>query len=148
MNDSGGRPSRLCGYSQRRENGADEWCCPGGDQSGEEIAAWLREHGSPGEVVVVFFKQQALCQFRLDEIAARQGRRFHLAEHGAFDEQGFAVSRPKNVSLRILKPSVPALEAAVRGATLQHCQLVNERELSASERALAARIHRAMPRQP
>jgi hypothetical protein len=108
----------------------------------------LREHGSAGEAVVVFFKQQALCQFLLDEIAARRGRRFLLADHGAFDDQGFAVGRPKNVILRILKPSVPAVETAVRGVTLQHCQLVNERELSASEKARLGRMRRAMAREP
>ncbi len=60
---------------------------PGADQSGEEVSAWLRDYGSRGKAVVVFFKQQALCQFRLDEIRAWRGRRVHLVEHGVFDEQ-------------------------------------------------------------
>jgi hypothetical protein len=148
MIDHKNHASRLCGYSHCLENGADGWCCPSAEQPGEEIAAWLRDRGSPGEVVVVFFKQQGLCQFRLDEIRAWRGRRVHLVEHGAFDEQGFAVSRPKNISLRILRPSAPAVEAAVRGVTLQHCKLVNERELSAPEEVLAGRMRRTIAREP
>lgn len=140
MIDSISNATHLCRYWDRLENGADRRCCPAADQSGEEVAAWLRDHGSPGEPVVVFFRQQSLCQFRLDEIRIWRGRRVHLVEHGAFDEQGFAVRRPKNISLRILKPSVPSVEAAVRGVTLQHCHLVNERELSSWEETIARRM--------
>ena len=148
MIDSKSHATRLCGYSYGLENGKDGWYCPAADQSGEEVAAWLRDHGSPGEAVVVFFKQQALCQFRLDEIRAWRGHRVHLVEHSAFDEQGFAVSRPRNISLRILKPKVPAVDAAVRGITLQHCKPVNERELSALEEVLAGRMRRTIVRDP
>jgi len=148
MNDSESHASRLCGYSHCLENGADGWCCPAAAQSGEEVSAWLGDHGSLGEAVVVFFKQQALCQFRLDAIRAWRGRRVHLVEHGAFDEQGFAVSRPKNISLRILRSSASTVEAAVRGVTLQHCELVNERELSGPEEVLAGRMRRAIAREP
>ena len=140
MIDSRSHASGLCGCPPILENGADRECCPPADQSGAVVAAWLRDHGSPGEAVVVFFRQQALCQFRLDEIKAWRGCRVHLVEHGAFDEHGFAVDRPRNVSLRILKPSAPAVEAAVRGLTLQHCKLVNERELSAWEESIAGRM--------
>jgi hypothetical protein len=140
MIDSNSHASRLCGHSHNLENGADRRCCPAADQSGEVVAAWLRDHGSPGEPVVVFFRQQALCQFRLDEIKSWRERRVHLVEHGAFDEQGFAVSRPRNIILRILKTSAPAVEAAVRGVTLQHCTPVNERKLSAWEETIAVRM--------
>ncbi len=148
MIDSKSHTSRLCGYSNCLENDANGWCCPGADQSGEEVAAWLRDHGSPGEAVAVFFKQQAPCQFRLDEIRAWRGHRVRLVEHGAFDERGFAVRRPKNINLRILKPAVPAVEAAVRGVTLQHCKPVNERELSAPEKVLVGRMRRMIVRGP
>jgi hypothetical protein len=140
MIESGSHASRPCGYSHSPENSLDVRHCPAADQSGEEVAAWLRVHGSPGEPVVVFFKQQALCQFRLDEIRAWRGRRVHLVEHGAFDEQGFAISRPRNISLRILKSSTPVVEAAVRGVTLQRCLVVNERDLSAWEETIARRM--------
>jgi hypothetical protein len=140
MIESRSHANSLCGYSYSLENGADRRYCPAAEQSGEVVAAWLRDHGSPGEAVVVFFRQQALCQFRLDEIRAWRGRRVHLVEHGKFDEQGFAVSRPKNIGLRILRPSAPAVEAAVRGLTMQHCKLVNERELSAWEESIAGRM--------
>jgi hypothetical protein len=130
----------LCGYSHCLGNGIDGWGCPGADQSGEEVSVWLSDHGWPGQAVVVFFRQQALCQFRLDKIRAWRGRRVHLVEHGAFDAQGFSVSRLKSINLRILKPSAAAVEAATRGATLQHCKLVNERELSAQEEVLASRM--------
>jgi hypothetical protein len=146
MIDRKNHASRLCGYSPGLESGAEEWCCPVADQSGERVAAWLRDHGSPGEAVIVFFKQQALCQFRLDEIEAWRGHRVHLVEHGAFDERGFAVDRPRNISLRVLRPSVLVIEAAVRGVTLQHCKPVNERELSATEEVLASRMRRTIVR--
>ena len=139
MTDPGGPAGRQCGWHRLKE-GAEEWHCPGADQSGEEVAAWLRDHGSPGEAVVVFFKQHALCQFRLDEIKARRGRRILLVEHGAFDAQGFSVNRLKRIILRILKPSAPIVSAAIRGATLQYCTLVNERDLSPQEEILARRL--------
>lgn len=132
--------SSLCGHSDVLEDGADRWFCPSLEQSGEAVSVWLRGHGLLGEVVVVFFRQQGLCQYRLDEIKARRGRRFHLVEHGVFDEQGYSVGKPGSISLRILKPSVAVVEAAIRGATMQHCKLANERELSARESNLASRM--------
>ena len=144
MIEPGKRTSRLCGYAHSLEIDEGAWCCPAADQPGEEVAAWLHDHGLPGEAVVVFFKQQALCQFRLDEIAAWQRRRVYLVEHGAFDAQGFYISGPKRIDLRILKPSTSVVEAAIRGATLQHCRLANERELSAREKILASRIRDKM----
>jgi hypothetical protein len=148
MTDPGSPAGRQCGW-HRLKDGAEEWHCPGIDQSGEEVAAWLRDHGSPGEAVVVFFKQHALCQFRLDEIEAWRGRRIHLVQHGAFDAQGFSVNRLKCIILRILKPSAPVVAAAIRGATLQHCTLVNERDLSPQEETLARRmVNQTAPETP
>lgn len=120
--------------------GIDLGYCPAEHQSGEEVAAWLRDHGSPGEAVVVAFRQHTLCQFRLDEIEAWRGRRVHLVEHGAFDAQGFSVDSLKGIHLRILRPTAPVVAAAIRGVTLQHCNLANERELSAPEKILAKRM--------
>ena len=147
MIDSRSHASRLCGYPSSLEGGADRPCCPAAEQSGEVVAAWLSGHGSPGEAVVVFFKQYALCQFLLDEIRAWRGRHLHLVEHGAFNAQGFAVDKPNQINLRILRPSAAAVEAAVRGMTLQHCKPVNERKLSGLEEALADRLHRAFARE-
>jgi hypothetical protein len=148
MIDAKNHASCLCGYSPGLESGVDGWYCPAADQSGAVVAAWLGDYGSPGEAVVVFFRQQTLCQFRLDEISAWRGRRVLLVEHGALDEQGFAVDGPKNINLCILKPSAPVIEAAVRGVTLQRCKPVNERELSGREEALADRMRRASAREP
>jgi len=139
MTDPGSPAGRLCGW-HRLKDGAEEWHCPGTDQSGEEVAAWLSNRGSPGKAVVVFFKQHSLCQFRLDEIRARRGRRILLVEHGAFDAQGFSVNRLKRIILCILKPSAPVVATAIRGAILQHCTLVNERDLSPKEEILAGRM--------
>ena len=147
MIDSSSHASSLCGYPPSLEGGEELRCCPAAEQSGDIVAAWLRDHGSPGEAVVVFFRQQALCQFRLDEIGAWRGRRVHLVEHDAFDEQGFAVDKPKHINLRILRPSAAAVEAAVRGMTLQHCKPVNERKLSGLEAALADRMRCAFARE-
>lgn len=137
---AGSRAGRLCGYRHRLEDGSEEWCCPAADQSGEEVAAWLRSQGSPSQAVVVFFRQQALCQFRLDEISAWRGDRVHLVEHGAFDAHGFSVIRLKHIHLRIVMPSAPVVAAATRGVTLQHCNLVNKRALSPQEEVLARRM--------
>jgi hypothetical protein len=109
-------------------------------QSGEDVAVWLRDHGLPGEAMVVFFSQQGLCQFRLDEVEARRARRVHLFEHGAFDVQGFALDEPRGVCLRILIPLPPVVEAAASGVTLMRCRPVIARELSPREEALACRL--------
>lgn len=140
MTDRTNQAAPLCGHSGDPGAATDAASCPGAAQSGGEVAAWLRDHGSPGEAVVVLFRQQGLCQFRLDAIAAWRGNRVHLVEHGPFDAEGFSVDSPKGIYLRILKPAAAVLEAASKGATLQHCRLVNERDLSLREGALAQRL--------
>ena len=71
-----------------------------------------------------------------------RGHRVNRVEHGSFDSEGFSISRPKSIYLRILKPTALVLEATLKGATLQHCKLVNERELGGREEALARRMRR------
>ena len=142
MTDYTNQTAPLCGHSGDPGVTPDAAGCPGVAQSGEEVAAWLRDHGAPGEAVVVLFRHQGLCQFRLDEIAAWRGHRVHLVEHGSFDAEGFSVGNPKGIYLRILKPTAVVLGAASKGATLQHCRLVNERNLSLREGALVQRLQR------
>lgn len=125
--------------------------CPAAMQSGEEVSVWLRDHGLPGEATVVFFSQQGLCQFRLDEVRSRRAHRVHLVEHGAFNERGFALGEPRGVCLRILTPLPPVVQAAASGMTLMHCRPVNERELTPREEALARRLRQMLapdPRRP
>jgi hypothetical protein len=140
MTDPTNQSTPICGHSGHPGAVTDAGFCPGVEQSGEEVSAWLRDHGAPGEAVVVLFRQQGLCQFRLDEIAAWRGHRVHLVEHGSFDSRGFSGDSPKGIYLRILKPTAAVLAAASKGATLQHCKLVNERDLSGREEALAQRM--------
>jgi hypothetical protein len=142
MTDRTNQTAQLCGHPRCLGGMTDAGFCPGAEQSTEEVSAWLRDHGSPGEAVIVFFRHQGLCQFRLDEIEAWRGHCVHLVEHGSFDSQGFSIRRPTSVYLRILTPTAVVREAALRGATLQHCKLVNERNLSAREQALAHRMRR------
>jgi hypothetical protein len=132
--------NQASGYPRCQGASGDAGFCPSAEQPGAEVSAWLRDHGSPGEAVVVLFRHQGLCQFRLDEIAAWRGHRVQLVEHGSFDAQGLAVGSPKSIYLRILKPSAAVLAAALTGATMQHCTLVNRRDLSAREEALAQRL--------
>jgi len=140
MTDSANEAAQPFAHPRCQGAAADAGVCPAAEQSGAEVAAWLGDHGLPGEAVVVFFRQQGLCQFRLDEIAARRGRRIRLAEHGSFDAQGLAVGSPKSIHLRILKPTPAVLAAALAGATMQHCRIVNRRDLGAREQALAQRL--------
>jgi len=148
MTDRTNQPAPLCGYSGDPGAMTNAAFCPGAEQSGDEVAAWLHDHGAPGEAVVLLFRHQGLCQFRLDEIAAWRGHRVHLVEHGSFESQGFSIDKPKGIYLRILKPTAVVLDAALKGATLQHCKLVNERQLSAREEALAHRIRRKFIPEP
>lgn len=104
------------------------------------MSIWLRDHGLPGKAVVLLYRHQALCQYRLDEVKARRGRYLYLVEHGAFDEHGFAATTPRNIYLRILKPSASVVSAAMKGVTLQHCRLANERPLSTRETELGGRL--------
>ena len=131
---------RICGCRDFAENGAEQRACPAVDQSGEDVSTWLRDHGLPGKAVALLYRQQALCQYRLDEVKSRRGRYLYLVEHGAFDEYGLAVATPRNIYLRILKPSASVIAAAMKGVTLQYCKLANERALSARETELAARL--------
>jgi hypothetical protein len=135
-------PKQVCGYSLLQE-GTGAVCCPDAEQSPEEVAAWLHDHALSGEAVVVLLRHHRLCQYRLDEFAFRRGRRIYLRENGAFDEQGLALNRPRNVILRILRPSAPVVRAAVEGWTLQHCRPVNKRPLDLREESLARRIRGA-----
>lgn len=148
MTDRTNRTARLCGYSGRPGGPTDQGVCPAAAQSGGEVAGWLRDHGSPGKAVVVLFRQQGLCQFRFDEIKAWRGRRVHLVEHGPFDSRGFAIGSPKSTYLRILKPTATILGPALKGATLLQCRLVNERDLSTREDALAQRMRREFAPDP
>ena len=132
--------NQAFGYPRCQGASGDAGFCPSAEQSGDEVSAWLRDHGSPGDAVVVFFRHQGLCQFRFDEIEARRGHRVHLVEHGSFDAQGPAVGSPKSIHLRILKPTPAVLAAALAGATMQHCRIVNRRDLGAREQALAQRL--------
>jgi len=132
--------ARICGCTDLAGNAAEQWSCPAADQSGEDVSIWLRDHGLPGKAVALLYRQQALCQYRLDEVKTRRGRYLYLVEHGAFDEYGFVVATPRNIYLRILKPSASVIAAAMKGVTLQYCKLANERALSARETELAARL--------
>lgn len=144
MTDRTNQAAPLCGHAGDPGAATDAAPCPGVAQSGAAVAAWLRDHGSPGEAVIVLFRQQGLCQFRLDEIAAWRGRRVHLVEHGSFDAAGFSIDSPKGTYLRILEPTPAVLAGASKGATLQHCRLANRRHLSPREQELAQRMARRL----
>ena len=143
MNESKKSGRLVCGNRDDLGQDTGPLYCPNAEQSHEDVAAWLRDHGSPGEPVVVLLKHQGLCQYRFDEISARRGSRVHLREHGAFDARGLASKRPRNVTLRILKPSAAVVRAADAGLTLQQCRPVNKRPLGPRERSLAQRIRGA-----